>query len=225
MKTCLYCWTWLSGEGWPWRVQKYIDYYRPLKEVLGFNQFVFADNGSSESTIFTLNDSNHGDVSAYRFSHELHLGGQTECYPYVWRGFYFIQELMHYAFDKVILIDSDSFVLSERMASFIRETNTGFYSFWSEHCGYPTSEITVINKDAYPMLKEWMQAKSWEDRSNERKRYETELPYTDVYRQFKGDRYGFMGESSQVQKPDMDFYTQATTHTVLTFQPTLKPLD
>lgn len=225
MKCCLYCWTWLSGSGWVERVAKYIDYYRQLKSELGFDQFVLAENGLSKWTWKLKGFEAPDDISVATLTPELKLGGMPEDYPYVWRGFYFIQELMSLSFDKIILIDSDSFILSQRMANFIRDTNHGFYSFWSEWVGYPVSEITVINKDAYPMLLDWLKAKSWQERASERKRYETELPYTDVYRQFRGDRYGFMGEACQRQTPDMDFYTQAKTETVLAFQPTPKPLD
>jgi hypothetical protein len=208
-RTVLYCWTWLSGPGWPERVRKYIDYYRTIQSELGFDEFVLADNASPIELIAPFEAP---DTSIYRFDTELRLGGLSNEYPYVWRGFYLIKELMPF-FDKIIICDSDSFITSQRLANYIRDNNSGFYTMWSELCGYPASEISVLNRDSFPMILEWMET-PWETRAKPGHRFETEVPYTRVCKEFIGDRYGFYGDPTS----EVDFYTQAKTEKVMTYR-------
>jgi len=214
MSTLFFSTSWLAGPDFIPRTQKYLDYYRPLKSILGFEHFFFADNASPWELIEPFHAD---DVTFFRFEVPLYKGGRTDEYPYCWRGFYTLKNLiMEGKWQKIIICDTDSFILSRKLADYIRTTNTGFYVMQGEQCGYPMSELSVLCEDAYPDVLRWMNARTWEARSAECKRFETEIPYSKVLvREFSGDRWGFDG--ARQQSPDMDFYLQARLETVFTF--------
>ena len=206
---------WLDGPGWIERVKKFLLYYAPLKEEIGFQKFLLVDNGSSEDAIFQLmTDSKIADAAIspelYRFDSSLFRGGNGENYPYVWRAYYHLEHLMHQDWEKILIIDSDSFILSPRLAHLIRDSDKGFHTLWSKIHNYPASEISWICRDSFPILLDWMKT-PWETRSKEGKRFETEVPYTDIHAHegLVGDRYGFEEDGKMAQRPEMDFYTQA----------------
>lgn len=219
LSTVLYSASWLAGPGWLGRVFKYLNYYAPLKEEIGFSTFYLADNGSALPHLIkikALEPYLKTTIETHRFLESLFPGKELpNDYPYVWRAFYHIRALMAY-YDKVIICDSDCFILSKRLANHIRDLKSGYHVMWSALAGYPATELSIICKDAYSDLEEWFDAKTWQERAQERKRFESEPPYTHIEKGFVGDRYGF-DEVNIPQCKNMDWYSQAKNETELKF--------
>lgn len=233
MKTCMFTTSWLDGTDKLGnsrldRTKRYLDYYRPLKDELGFSEFFLADNHSSIENIVDLNLSHKlrvfsqyeqrisGEDCIVKCFTETLTRGEHLDYPYVWRGVYFVQELIKLGYEKIIYCETDAFILSRPLAHYIRGLDSGFVSFYSPRYNFPLAEITVLCKDAFPRFIDWCSQMTWQERNKQRLLYETALPFTGIQRGFIGDRYGEF-EGNIQQTPYLDFYTQAKLTTPLTY--------
>lgn len=213
MKTCLFSTSWLEGSDYSGsprlaRTVRYLDYYVPLYAEIGFEDIWLCDNASSWESIRKL----YG-ARVYRFDECLRKGEGYD-YPYVWRGIYFLRELMRMGYEKVIYVETDAFIVSPRLADFIRDRDSGITTLWSPHWNFPAAEITVFCADAFPALLQYF-GTPWQERNLRRLVYENDLPYTHVEKKFTGDRYGELGNPGQ--QPGTDYYTQAPLNTPLRF--------
>jgi hypothetical protein len=183
----------------------YVKFYRNLKEHLGFQEFVFCDNGSTEKSINEFNYAVGGtDVSIFQRSPHLPRGEGYD-YPYCWRGLDNIRHLIEgnlftKSYDKVITIDTDGFVVSGRMANYIKGCNTGWVSFWCPRWAFPDASIHILNKDAFPHFLDFIGDDAMKYNG---KCMETTLTFTHVEKYLKTDRYG---ETRVPQYPWLDFY-------------------
>ena len=189
-----------SGGSRVERNVKYIEYYRKLKEQLGFSHFILLDNASSwearDSFRYRLKD--NSDIIFVGFSDYLARKGGYD-YPYCWRGLNYLRHYMD-RFEKLMCIDSDYFVCSERLATYLRELETGWTSLWSAAYQFPEAACHVICKDQFYRwdLTDW---NAWNGHV-----METFLPFTHIERDFIADRFGELG--APPQNPKMDAYGQ-----------------
>lgn len=209
MNTCLFTPSYLDGVD-PlgtdrfYRNVRYLNYYLKLKEKLGFNRIEFADNASSMHKVNLLKDLFQRELTIFRYAE--HLGKEKQPhdndYNYVWRAFYHIEALFN-IYDKVILIDSDTFIVSPQMARYIRNCEKGWETFWIPMYDFASAEIQILNRDALQTLKKFVST-PYEKRNGTL--MEKELPYTKINRNFVGNRYGEL----RLQQPkEADFYSQA----------------
>lgn len=215
-KTCMFTASFLDGlDGFGnnrlARNIKYIEYYRKLKEHLGHELMVFADNHSSTKSCNTLLEVGGKDIAIMRFDHHLERIS-TYSYPYLWRALYSMQEVIT-DFDKVIAVDSDCFVLTKRVADYIKGLNSGWTTFWCKKYGFPAAEIHILCKDTYSLFRSFIGQCRWEDRDGHSP-MEIQLPFTHTEMSFNCDRWG---EERLEQQASMDIYCQAQLETVLTF--------
>lgn len=208
------------------RTKWHLEYYRNIKEELGLKEFILVDNGSDLEALSELNapiyDSkldqvfipHHGsnDIKIYRFENHLERVGIVE-YPYCWRNMYFLATWIihrcHRDIDKIFICDSDAFVVSKKLAHFIRDLESGFTAMWSEHHRFPASELSILCKDRFIDFINWTKEKPWGVRSAEKIPLEVALPYSSIQMQFVGDRYGEFSSTGLAQTSEMDFYAQA----------------
>ncbi len=225
MRTALFTTSYLDGQDALGslrmdRTRRYINYYSNFQVRLGYDDIWLADDHSSWSLINRLQKDFHW-VKIHRFDTRLPRG-EGYHYPYVWRGTYFLRDLIEMGYEKIITCDTDAFILRPRLMKFIKELNSGYSTMWSPTYNFPAAEITVLCKDAFPKVLKWMDEKTWQERSEEKILFESAPPFTDYIRGgFIGDRYGeFINEVGGVglaQTPEMDFYTQAQNTIPLTF--------
>lgn len=218
MRTVITCVTWFDGkdaEGYSYadRMRKYVDYYLPLKEELGFDEFMFVDNGSSYDTLSRFGCSRldsetfhhrtfgHPSIKAVVLENLKRYGNYD--YPYVWRFVYFVKKLFDH-YDKVLIIDSDSFVLTKRLANFVRDTDTKWRSLWCPKYLMPECNLQVICNDAYNYYRNFADGDFM--RYNGVDIMERLLPIQKIETRFVSDRYGDDGLVEQT--PEMDFYSQ-----------------
>jgi hypothetical protein len=237
MKTALFTTSFLDGIDFLGfsrleRTKKYLEYYRKLKDTLGFTEFWQADNHSDLEKLKEIGATVYNeqmeviipgapDLHIMRYDTPLYRGVGHD-YPYAWRGIYFISKLIDMGYEKIITCDTDAYILSKKLADFIRQQDSGYVTMWSHKYNFPEAAITVLCKDHMPAFQEWCKT-PWEQRSDGTTLFEGALPFTGFANQFVGDRYGEMNylgvcqgaqaEDGWPQSPDQDWYSQSRTST------------
>jgi len=120
-----------------------------------------------------------------------HLGRQSgDDYAGWWRSFtYSINIAEKYSFEKIIHIESDFYILSDRLTGFIKTIDQGWTALYSTFYQFPETAIQVICHDSFSHLKEiFKKAITANYRFNNIA--ELILPFTQVNREFSGDRIG-----------------------------------
>lgn len=217
MKTCLFTPCYLEGfdplgSSRLIRNRRYLSYYLDLKQNghLNFDDIWMADNASDPIKTGLLL-TQFIDLKIHRFEDNLPRGEGPVDYPYIWRAIYFMQQLIAMGYEKIILIDSDSFIVSARLARYVNDLMSGFVSFWSQKYLFPTTELSILCKDSFERFREFCQI-PWELRVGTL--MERELPYSHVETRFNCDRYG---EKHLPQTAEMDGYFQASVKLPLRF--------
>ncbi len=208
----------IDGEPWLVRNKKWIDYYIPLKEKLGYTEIFIVDNASNEDNLNEFKEYIKKYESVCEITimeKKIHLPRLSILtYPYWYRAF---AEAANYGiifdFDKIISIDSDVFLFSDRICTYIKNTNTGWNTFWCQMHGFPESTIEIIGRDKFHEMDEFMS-------EGYLKFYptlpaETQIPWTHVEKSFIGDRYG---EKNLPQDPSWDYAGQCPNEMKVTFR-------
>ena len=182
------------------RYIKWIKYYYERQNIFGADYLFLIYDGSEKIEFpfrHTLVDVDVDDLpnkltpGIFIFRFNCHLGrGSLSNYPGWWRSFLFSVVLAKkYNFDKIIHIESDFFVLSERMSRYIRFLRTGWICMYSNYYDFPETGIQVICRNEFEnvaSLGEKAKAASYVFS----KIAEDVLPFTDVIKKFNGDRLG-----------------------------------
>lgn len=192
---------------------KWLRYYKPLKEKLGYDEILLVDNGSSQSKLHTLIDENIQDLSIKHFP--VHLPRLTQhAYSYWYFAF---GEAAKYAidngFDKIIHIDTDVYLFTDKICEFVKNTNHGWTSMWCEMHKYPESTFQIIGADYLLAMKNFMTRDFLAFYPYDLA--ETRIPWTHIEKGFKGDRYG---EKMLQQADDMHWYGQCPVNIFMTFK-------
>lgn len=210
------------------RNRRYLDYYLENAEELEIDEIHLFDNASRLSFVAELSPGtvmmephSNGWIKAvlgpekttlWSFAQRLERGPRENDYPYCWRALYAIHQLIGQGFEKIIQIDSDGFVLTRRLARFIRECNTGWQSFYCPRGGWPESSIFILNRDAFGLFGHFTD-KPWEQQIGPK--MEEALPFTAVSFDFVCDRFGEKPRESWPQ--EIDYFGQAPLDIQLRF--------
>jgi hypothetical protein len=211
------------------RLNRWLAYYSPRTDLLGAERLFIVDDGSRPGRVPAavqvvsaeeLPGQLPDGTAMFRFSE--HLGRlTTRQFPGWWRSFCFASQLAEkYGFDKLIHIESDAFVLSHRMARYIKDLSAGWTCFYCPLYGFPETAIQVICRDAIAELaRMWHGGLSLWRQDN---LAEFTLPFTCVNRQFVGDRYGEnLAGYFKTAPRDIDYVCQA--HPLMVFCDRLAP--
>ncbi len=215
MSTVLWTTTFLegvdkSGSNRMARTQKYLGYYAGIQNEIGFDKTLLLDNASSHENWLKLLVSFR--FNSVRFNKRLERGPGNH-YPYCWRGLYAMNHYINTSdATKLIYIDSDGFVLSRRMADWIRNTNTGWQTVWCPRYNFPEASIHIINEDAFPLFLDFTKGDYMEHCG---KTMEEILPFTHVNKELICDRFG---ETNDPVPPGCDFYSQAPVNITMRFE-------
>jgi hypothetical protein len=198
MRSFIFCTSYINSTSEDHKVNRYkrwVKYYLPLlKEFNADRLFLIDDGGNVIDNSFhliqnDLPDTLEHEVNLYRFSDS--LGRKTLVdFPGWWRSYLFSIEIARkYDYSKIIHIESDFFILSNRLKKFIGNASKGWSSLFSSYYNFPETAIQVICKDAFPAfekLKKEMEYNNYVADSHA----EYLIPFTKVKKNFIGDRIG-----------------------------------
>lgn len=192
---------------------RYVKYYQSIKEHLGFDDIHLCDNNSDDKNIVQLTKHFPGDGLEFH-RNQPHLPRTSMLdYPYCWRGLYNIRKLIGRGYTKILMIDSDYFILSGRLAKFLKDLDTGWSALYCPKHGFPEAACQILCEDAFPLFMDYTSI-PWEQHNGQL--MEKALPFTKVHKYFIADRFG---EDFTPQALGMDAYGQAATFTKLEFIP------
>ena len=127
-----------------YRYLRYLNYYKDRKKFLDVDNILFIDDGSiKENILLNIPTFNVGsfpkklpEVSMFRFN--THLGRSRSGFPGWWRSFLLPTSIIDkYEINKLIHIESDSYILSKNLFSYISSLSSGWTSLWSKLYSWP----------------------------------------------------------------------------------------
>lgn len=182
------------------RVKRWIDYYKAKMNNLGVDALFLIDDGSPQ--IEAMQPINIHDVdsipstlaSDVNFIHfKKNLGRPTwEDYQGWWRSFLFSFTIAErYGYDKIIHIESDFYVISDKIMEYISSLEGGWTSLFSPFHNFPETAIQIICKDQFSSFDK-MRAEVIANgfRAPDCMPAELYFPFTKVEKSFIGDRIG-----------------------------------
>lgn len=200
------------------RYQKYMDYYKSRCSQLGASNLIFIDDGSErrylellQLPIFLFDELPENLLETSIITFRTHLGRPERYYLQGWwRSFLLSPHIAErYEFDKLVHIESDAYILSDRLFKYIEESSVGWVVLWCSKYEFPETSIQIINKDSFAEIKKVIPTRGVD------KLPEYVLPFTFIEKGFKGDRYGeyafvSVSESNVSKIPDdADFSCQS----------------
>lgn len=205
MKTALFAPCYLvgidpSGSSRLERVNRWIRYYTKIQRDLGFQNIFLSDDGSPTELLDQLEE------DPWVFENK-HLGkrgnGNGVDYDYCWRALWDMRKIIEIGYEKILMVDSDTFTLNYNISQFIRDKKTGWTAFGIKKYGFPSAEIHILCQDAFSLFMEYTKGDFMDKNGT---LMERDIPFTEVVRYFNVDRYG---ENRTLQNPMMDIYSQA----------------
>lgn len=193
-KTLLFTTSFCSSiEEWNERVFKWFNYF--TKSTLHYNKLLIVDDGSSilpEWNEVELIDKPFIDEplsKSFIFHFNKNLGRPAHLdYPGWFRSFNFAARYaLKFNYDKVIHIESDAYLLSERIFNYFNNTQTGWNTLWCHKHHFPETAIQLICKDQ--IIKYYQITQLSYDKFFKNFTIETQLPFTHINKTFIGDRY------------------------------------
>lgn len=243
MNTLLFCTCHAKDENaWQSRYQRWIEYYE--HGPIDWSRLVLIDDGSPYVPSAQIIGNSPATAEpplaedaklVVRFPDN--LGRQsTSIYPGWWRSFFYSLQLARLTgAEKIVHIESDAYILSQRLADFINEVSSGWHVMWSPRYRMPETAIQVICADQFTSFERFQQDPH--NRVNH-EFAENILPFTEIHKEFSGDRYSelkrnrwifrsrkfdripiFQNNFFRVQIPDdADFATQVVTQQNVRFR-------
>lgn len=214
MKVLLLAPMYLEGIGYE-RYDKWLSYYIPLKDKLGYTDILFVDNASNPELIDKLEAKypikvirktkffGRLSANAYGYWHRAFANG----YKYAIDNNY----------DKVIHIDSDVYLFTDRICEYVKNTNTGYVGFWCDIHNYPETIFHILGKDQFQNAEQFMREDFLEYYPYDIA--ETRVPFTHIEKNFIGDRFPEKGLN--IQQPEWDFCGQCLVSMDVKFKGTL----
>jgi hypothetical protein len=178
------------------RYIKYIRYYKKKLNQLGADFLIIIADGVVPSNLpksIDIRDATdfiqplQNKVTLFQFRN--HLGRPTqEDFRGWWRSFSFAHDIAIAGnFSKIIHIESDFFVLSDKLCNYISSLQSGWTMLYSKLYHWPESAIQIICKDRYndfDLLKKQIHRYNY----NFHYPAEVSMPATHIEYSFLGDR-------------------------------------
>lgn len=201
MKALLFCTCYMEKENVDnnkIRYDRWISYYQSQMTEYGVDMLVLIDDGSSvldfDSGIGVFNVADLPETITNQvnvFTFKDHFGRPSHHdYRGWWRSFGFCLEIAKkYGFDKIIHIESDFFVVSNRLIEYIKHTEFGWVALYSPFNKFPESGIQIIHQDSFSSFGAFFEKVKSKLYHIERSA-ELCLPFSYVENKFLGDRFG-----------------------------------
>lgn len=195
MKTLVFCTSWAdSDDAWVYRYGKWLAHIS--RSPLHADQILLIDDGSPVRPAFqnvaalpgTELPKDCPDSQVVLISFAERLGRPSVFnYPGWWRSFtYAARYAEQYGFDKVVHVESDTYLLSSQLHEYVNGLERGWVTFWCPLYGFPETCIQVICAD---QLHNFLALSEKPHAEFAGQPVERILPFTLVESNFKGDRY------------------------------------
>jgi hypothetical protein len=193
MKTLLFCTSYVTSDNeWQQRYRRWLAHHGGIP--LRHDAIFLIDDASPyrPGDSVTILDDRLPDsleprgVYLYRFRE--HLGRHTTTdFPGWLRSFLWAFKVAaRFGFEKVVHVESDAYVLSGRLSSYLDGIGSGWTALWCPRWSFPESAVQVVCADRFDSIS-WARARKEQLRG---RAPEMMLPFTHVERSFIGDRYG-----------------------------------
>ena len=201
MRSFIFCTSFISNQNdnlSSARWERWIRFYDERKHLFGAERIFLIDDASPVENISSDIHVIDAEVPLptelpdgpvmFRFNNHFGRHSMT-IFPGWWRSFTFSSQIAkHYSFLKIIHCESDAFVLTNKLASYIKHIEAGWVSFWCPRFNFPESAIQVICRDSLADFEKfylygrslWVQGVF----------PERIFPFTRIEKRFIGDRYG-----------------------------------
>jgi tetratricopeptide (TPR) repeat protein len=193
-KTLLFCTAYATGNNvWEDRYRRWLDAIDVSS--IEYDQEIMIDDGSpilpQWPDVSIAHDLDHYPTDARQVLISLapHLGrlGMFNV-PGWYRSFSTAAKIaVRFGFDKIIHIESDAFIISERLQRYINLSDEGWISLWCDTHAVPETGIQIIAGTGLHAYSEF--ARQPHEVFVE-KSFEKTIPFTHVERGFRGGRYG-----------------------------------
>ena len=182
-----------THKDWEMRYKKWYDYY--TQSSIKYSNLLIIDDGSpilpqwNDLTIINAPFANELDTKHNLIHFSNNLGRPSHLnYPGWFRSFRFaIRYAKMFNYEKIIHIETDAYVISNKLINFINEIHSGWQPLYCKKHLFPESAIQIIGKDCIDRAWKTVEldyATYFLDRDIERI-----FPFTNVITNFEGDRY------------------------------------
>ena len=201
MRTLVFCTAYAANQDiWQKRYRRWVDAIRAGR--LAWDCILLVDDGSP--VLPDWDDlSPDGALVLHHFENRLGRHALLD-FPGWYRSFCFAAEYaMANGFDKVVHVESDSFLITASVQDYVNSIGDGWVALWCPRHGFAEKAIQVMagtGLASYAAL-----ARRPHDDFAGRE-FEIQLPFSHVERRFKGDRYGEFPAPVPV---DADYAVQA----------------
>lgn len=196
MKTLLFCTAYFNEN-----LDRYIDWINYNSKIFPEYDILLVHDGPINKNDLDLIISSCENINEDNFiSFENKLPRQDHIFPGWWRSF--ITATKYYGilnYEKIVHIESDAYVLSERMINWIKNKNDSWSVPISRKYGFSESAIQIICEDSFDSIK------NLPDDFDFHCIVEMFLPFKYHATNFVGDRYG---ETGQLPSYKIDFVCQ-----------------
>jgi len=201
MKTLLFCTAYAdSQDAWNKRYKVWFEYYQACG--IKYDKILIFDDASPVRPEF-LPEENY-----YRFDD--HIGRPSHLdYGGWYRSF---STAVRYAknngFDKIVHAESDAYFLSRQIIDFVNSLDSGWHSMWCAKHNFNESALQIICPD---QIESYYRFTDFPYDEYRNKLIDNMFPYTNVYKFFKGDRFGEYMDHIPI---DADYSCQTRPHMI-----------
>lgn len=141
----------------------------------------FISNKNNDADELTCNQ-----FTFFHFKNNLGRQGPSD-YPGWWRSFFYSLDIAKSLnANKIIHIESDAYILSQRLSELINTIETGWHTLWIDKYKLPETAIQIICKDQFDNFSNFQEKLKL---SSNNEIAENILPFTHIHKEFIGDRY------------------------------------
>jgi len=200
-----------NPEIWSMRHRRWLDGIRG--SGLAYRQILLVDDGSPSLPDWADTTVVHDGVPVprdepvilYHFANRLGRPSRND-YPGWYRSFAFAARYAEEAgFDKVIHLESDAFLVSQRAVEYFNSARRGWIAMWVPRHDFAESAIQIIGADALDSFFSFCRTSYETFRGKDIERF---LPLTKVEKSLRGDRHG---EYLTYVPQDADYTVQVGT--------------
>jgi hypothetical protein len=203
MRTLLFC-TSYAESVWSWN-DRWGRWLRAVSDPsLATDKILIVDDGSpllpNWSGVFVtdaLSKFTSGNkVELHRFSDRRGQKVNGQPFPGWYRSFsYAVLTAIDAGVDRIVHIEADAFLISQRARDFFNQFNSGWASLWCPTHRWPETTLQVISSQSFAACSEFFSRPYSAYIAEPRREIEQLIPFTFVNKELVGDRYGEISES------------------------------